>query len=86
MKSSSTDRLGWVVLAFAWFDLGLLVLLLPWSHVWENNPLLTSYPQLIPFALNGFVRGAVSGIGLLDMVMAAETLIRRPPRSVESRP
>lgn len=78
MKQSATDRLGRVVLAFAWFDLGLLLLLLPWSHLWENNSLLAHYPGLVPIMLSGYMRGIVSGIGVLDMVMAADALLRRP--------
>lgn len=74
-----SDRLGRAVLAFLWFDLGLVILLLPWSHWWENNSLLLSYPGLIPYMLSGYVRGAVSGIGLVDMILAAEALIRRRP-------
>lgn len=78
MTQTTSNRLGRVVLAFAWFDLGLLVLLLPWSHLWENNSLLTQYPGLMPVLLSGYMRGIVSGIGVLDMVMAADALLRRP--------
>lgn len=84
MKQSATDRLGRVVLAFAWFDLGLLLVLLPWSHLWENNSLLAHYPGLIPIMLSGYVRGIVSGIGVLDMVIAADALVRRRPAAVAS--
>lgn len=85
MSESATDRLGRVVLAFLWFDLGLLILLLPWSHLWESNPLLTRYPGLIPYMLSGYVRGLVSGIGLVDMIMAADALVRRSPASFATR-
>ena len=77
MKPQLTDRLSRVVLAFAWFDLGLLILLLPWSHLWESNSLLTHYPGLIPYMFSGYMRGAISGIGLLDMIMAADALLGR---------
>ncbi|MDE3137586.1 MAG: hypothetical protein KGL59_13500 [Acidobacteriota bacterium] len=76
--ASINDRLGRVVLAFAWFDLGLLVMLLPWTRLWESNSLLAHYPGLIPIVLSGYVRGIVSGIGVLDMVIAADALVRRP--------
>lgn len=80
-----SDRLSRVVLAFLWFDLGLLILLLPWSHLWESNSLLVNYPGLIPYVLSGYVRGAVSGIGVLDMILAAEALIRRRPGEMVTR-
>jgi hypothetical protein len=82
MKNQATDRLGRLALAFAWFDLGLLVILLPWSPIWESNSLLTRYPLLIPYLLNGYVRGAISGLGVLDVVMAADALFRRHPTVV----
>jgi hypothetical protein len=84
MKDLLADRLGRVVLAFAWFDLGLLVVLLPWSPFWEGNALLARHPWLIPIALSGYVRGAISGIGLLDILLAAEVLTgrRRSPAVV----
>lgn len=85
MTRSVNDRLLRVVLAFAWFDLGLLILVLPWTHLWESNSLLARYPGLIPYALSGFLRGAISGIGLLDMVMAADALIGRRPTSLAPR-
>lgn len=85
MKEPVSDRLMRVVFAFAWFDLGLLILVLPWSHLWESNSLLARYPGLIPFALSGFVRGAISGVGLLDMVMAADALIGHRPKPVATR-
>ena len=75
MSQPLRDRLLRVVMAFAWFDLGLLILLLPWSHLWESNSLLIRYPVLIPYMFNGFMRGAVSGIGVLDMIMAADALL-----------
>jgi hypothetical protein len=85
MTRSVNDRLLRVVLAFIWFDLGMLILILPWTHLWESNSLLTRYPGLIPFALSGFMRGAISGIGLLDMAMAADALIARRPTTFASR-
>jgi hypothetical protein len=78
MTQGENNRLGRVVLAFLWFDLGLLVLLLPWTHLWENNSLLMQHPGLIPIVLSGYMRGIVSGIGVIDMLMAADALIRRP--------
>lgn len=71
-------RLSRVILAFAWFDLGLLLLLLPWTHLWETHYLLNRYPVLIPYLLNGYLRGAISGLGAVDILFAAEALLRRP--------
>ncbi len=50
--------------------LGLIVLVLPWLHLWDENRLLVLVPQLAPLALNGIARGLVSGLGLLNIWIA----------------
>ena len=51
--------------------LGVIVLVLPWLSFWTQNNLFTYSPILTWLAGNGFVRGLVSGLGLLNIVMAA---------------
>ncbi len=58
------------------FELGVLLMLAPWSAFWERNYFLDRYPDLIPILLNPFVRGAITGLGLLD-VWIAFSFIRR---------
>ncbi len=50
--------------------LGLLVLVLPWLAFWTQNNLFTYDPVLLTLASSGFVRGAVSGLGLLTIALA----------------
>lgn len=71
------NRVLRVLLLLIWLELGLLLILVPWSNYWETNYFLSRFPGLIPFLLNPFLRGAVSGLGLLDAVLAAETFRRR---------
>ena len=49
---------------------GILVLLLPWTHLWQDNRFLNMSPQLSHVAALGVVRGIVSGIGLLNLWIA----------------
>ena len=56
-----------VVLAF---EMGALLLYLPWSTYWENNYFLSHYPWLMRVVLHPSFRGAVSGIGVLDILLA----------------
>lgn len=65
-----------VVLLLIWLELGLLLILLPWSAFWETNYFLNRYPALIPFLLNPYLRGAISGLGLIDTVLAVEAFRR----------
>lgn len=46
---------------------GVLLIILPWTPEWTDNYLLLTYPSLRIVAVNGFVRGVCSGLGLLDI-------------------
>lgn len=59
------------------FELGVLLLLVPWSNFWQYNGLLQRYPDLIPIILSPYVRGAVSGLGVLDILIAASMIFAR---------
>ncbi len=50
--------------------LGLLVMVLPWLPFWTQNNLFTYDPALAALAGNGFVRGLVSGLGILNVLSA----------------
>ncbi len=47
-------------------ELGVFLLLLPWTSLWERNFFLLRYPELEPWLLNYYLRGALSGLGLVD--------------------
>jgi len=46
---------------------GVLLLILPWTPKWTDNPLLLSFPQLRAIVASGFVRGLSTGLGVLDL-------------------
>lgn len=49
--------------------MGLLLLLVPWSAFWERNYFVASLPFLQDLLKNNFVRGAVSGLGLVNLAI-----------------
>ncbi|MBI2149501.1 MAG: hypothetical protein HYU27_02700 [Acidobacteria bacterium] len=57
-------------------ELGLFLIFVPWSTLWENNVVLTYSLPLRRFFLNNFVRGAVSGLGVVDVVLGLSELGR----------
>jgi hypothetical protein len=77
------NRVLRVILLLLWLELGLLLVLLPWSGYWEMNYFLIRFPELDRFLLNPYLRGAISGLGLVDAVLAAETFRRRAIAIVE---
>ena len=60
------------------FELGALLLYLPWSNFWEQNYFLFHFPVLMSILLHPTVRGLVSGLGVLDIVVAIGLLQARP--------
>jgi hypothetical protein len=46
---------------------GVLLLILPWTPRWTDNPLLLASPALREVVASGFARGLASGLGLLDL-------------------
>jgi hypothetical protein len=46
---------------------GVLLLILPWTPRWTDNPLLLTSPALRDIISSGFVRGLASGLGLLNL-------------------
>jgi len=62
-----SHRLSLVVLVVFCIELGMLLAILPWTTVWNQNSFLASYPGLRAFAQNNFVRGLATGLGLVDI-------------------
>jgi hypothetical protein len=60
-------RLGLLVFVLICLELGIALLVLPWTHLWTENNLLLNYPTIRIWAANAFVRGAFSGLGLIDI-------------------
>lgn len=53
---------------------GLVLLVAPWTAVWDSNWLLQPHPVVRELLLNPFTRGAVSGLGLINIVIALHDL------------
>jgi hypothetical protein len=67
------------------FELGIVLLFLPWMQVWESNYFLAQYPALRPYLMHPSLRGIITGLGALDIMMAAD-LARMSFRSKAAQP
>jgi hypothetical protein len=56
---------------------GALVVLLPWRSIWTTNAWINNWPTVASFIAQGWVRGIVSGLGLLNIWIAFSVLFRR---------
>ena len=66
-----------VVLLLLWLELGLMLILMPWSEVWDINYFLYQYPALAIFVKNAYLRGMISGLGVMNVLFALEAFRRR---------
>jgi hypothetical protein len=53
------------------FELGVFLVVLPWTGMWERNFFLFRFPELAGILLDFRLRGAISGLGLVDIGLAA---------------
>lgn len=49
-------------------EVGLLLIVLPWSAFWAHNYFAQIWPGLEPVITNDFVRGGVSGLGFVNLI------------------
>src|SRR5512135_279380 len=70
-----------VFVAFC-IEIGVVLVTVPWiPSLWHENGLLAPYPDARAFLAHDFVRGAVSGLGLLDIWLGIwEGLHYRDPK------
>lgn len=57
-------------------EAGLFFTVVPWTRMWTMNSLLHSSATIALWADNPFVRGFVSGIGVLHLIFGARELLR----------
>jgi hypothetical protein len=73
-----------ILLSLDVFLLGVMLILIPWMGYWDHNFFLDKYPALIPYLLHPSVRGAVTGLGGLDVLLAG-SMLRVPVETVATR-
>jgi hypothetical protein len=75
------SRVVRILVGLICLEAGVLLVFLPWSPFWDRNFFLQRFPSLVPLALSPFLRGAVTGLGLLDVFLAGSIFIGRRDRN-----
>ena len=71
------QRLSLVVLVIFCFYIGGLMTLLPWSpRYWSGNAWIMNHPAAANWLFRGWVRGLISGIGLLDLWIGLSEMLQ----------
>jgi len=82
-------RLLSVASIFFCFEIGLFLVFIPWSELWEGNYLLNYVPAFRPIVLHGIFRAGITGLGAIDILIGISELrnfvrsLRTPSRTVE---
>ena len=63
-----------VALALLWLALGLALILAPWLDLWQTNYFVYTYPSLGLVLRSPYIRGAVTGLGVLDVMLSLEAI------------
>lgn len=71
-------KLSFYVYVFYCFEIGIFLLLVPWwlPQIWEQNYFFFIVPRLKEIFLNGFFRGAISGLGIFNIFLGVAEIIQ----------
>jgi hypothetical protein len=61
------NRIFVAVFVLVCVQIGIMLVILPWTPVWTQNHFLLRNLSLREFALHDFVRGLISGLGLVNV-------------------
>jgi hypothetical protein len=54
---------------------GMLLVLVPWTTLWDANTVLQRLPALRSLVLSGVARGVITGLGLVNVLLAVHDVI-----------
>jgi hypothetical protein len=57
-----------LLLVGIFLEVGAVLLVVPWTGYWDRNYFASVLPLVHSFITNNFVRGAVSGLGVLNLL------------------
>ena len=64
-----------LVLIIFFLEVGLVLALAPWSAYWDRNYFAETMPAVRALVSNNFVRGGVTGLGLVNICAAVMDLV-----------
>ena len=81
-----------LILVALFLEIGFLLLVIPWSSFWDRNYFAQALPSVQGIMMNNYVRGAISGLGLVNVYLGLAELVSAitsrsaPPSSPFSPP
>ncbi len=72
---SEIPLVGRLVISIYFFQVGAVLIVAPWTTFWDGNYLMESQPFVQLMFKTSFMRGGVSGIGVINIWAGAVDLI-----------
>ena len=69
-KRNWHDKLLGLLFAILCFEMGIFLIAFPWSGYWARNFFAWLSPEWRELWMNPYFRGAVSGVGLLNLYLS----------------
>lgn len=60
-------RISIIVFVVFCVELGVFIAVVPWLPIWTQNIFVLRHPPLREFLTNNFVRGLITGLGVIDV-------------------
>lgn len=78
-----------LLLAALFVEVGFVLLVVPWTTFWDRNYFVDALPQVRWLFTSNYLRGAVSGLGVVDICAGIAELVaifaNRSHRATASR-
>lgn len=84
-KHTWVHKLGIFLFIIICFEVGAFLTIFPWTPQWDTNSLANLFPWLRNYWENSYFRGALSGLGLLNIYVSLGE-VSRLRRAGRSRP
>ena len=74
VRQNLSAKITVIVYILICFEVGFMLLILPWTRYWDDNFFLyfitgkLNSPGLLAFLTSGWVRGAVTGLGVINIL------------------
>lgn len=69
-------KMSAVLLITFCLEVGLFLLIFPWTDSWDNNYFTALAPRLRDYWDNMYVRGAISGLGVINLYISLAEVFR----------
>ena len=76
LQPSWLRRLGVLLFVILSFEVGLFLVVFPWLESWDQNRLASLAPGLRDLWDTGYFRGALSGLGLVNIYISLAEIAR----------